>query len=56
MKFSLQTKSIPTERIQSLPHNVRRMLFEYGIESEFVCKILLQAQGAIPKKYAVDRY
>jgi hypothetical protein len=34
----------PTRTNPNLPHNVRRKLFNHGMASEFVCKILLQAK------------
>jgi hypothetical protein len=33
----------PTRTNPNLPHNVRRKLFNHGIESEFICKVPLQA-------------
>jgi hypothetical protein len=39
----------PKRTNPNLPHNVRRKLLDYGIQSEFVCKILLQAKVLFQK-------
>lgn len=39
----------PKRTNPNLPHNVRRKLFDYGVQSEFVCKTLLQAKVLFQK-------